>query len=394
MLIYLPDGVSDMVARPKLAVTDGKIALFDLHRQKARLGSELHRRLDVVLAHGQFILGPEVEELERALGQYADVGHVIGVSSGRDALMIALMAMGVKNGDAVFVPAFTFAATAGAVASIGATPVFVDVDRSTFNMDPADLEIAVGEVERAGELRAAAVMPVDLYGLPADYAAIARIAAKHGLGLLADAAQSFGGAIGNRRVGALAPITATSFYPTKPLGCYGDGGAVLTSDDGLAERIRMIRSHGRAGTGDAAMVLGLTGRLDTLQAAVLLSKLDVFDDELDRRREIAAHYTAALHGLVTTPRIPEDRQSAFALYTIRVAKRDEVKARLEAAGIGSGLFYRLALHQHPAFKGYDGRALPVSERLATEVLSLPLHADLTDDEVERVVAEVRAAVRD
>jgi dTDP-4-amino-4,6-dideoxygalactose transaminase len=156
----------------------------------------------------------------------------------------------------------------------------------------------------------------------------------------------------------------------------------------------MIRSHGRAGTGDAAMVLGLTGRLDTLQAAVLLSKLDVFDDELDRRREIAAHYTAALHGLVTTPRIPEDRQSAFALYTIRVAKRDEVKARLEAAGIGSGLFYRLALHQHPAFTGYDGRALPVSERLATEVLSLPLHADLTDDEVERVVAEVRAAVRD
>jgi UDP-2-acetamido-2-deoxy-ribo-hexuluronate aminotransferase len=378
-------------ARPKLAVTEGRIALFDLHRQKARLGGELHRRIDVVLAHGQFILGPEVEELEQALARYADVKHVIGVSSGRDALMIALMAMGVKSGDAVFVPAFTFAATAGAVASIGATPVFVDVDASTFNMDPADLGVAIGEVE-AGALRPAAVMPVDLYGLPADYAAIGKIAARHGLSVLADAAQSFGGAAGNTRVGALAPITATSFYPTKPLGCYGDGGAVLTSDDGLAERVRMIRSHGRAGTGDAAMVLGLTGRLDTLQAAVLLSKLEVFPDELEWRREIAARYTAALAGLVTTPRIPAGRESAFALYTIRVANRDDVKVRLEAGGIGTGLFYRLALHQHPAFKGYDGRRLPVSERLASEVLSLPLHADLTDGEVERVIDAVRAAV--
>ena len=382
-----------MSARPKLAVTEGRIALFDLHRQKARLGTELHRRIDTVLAHGQFILGPEVDELEQALARYADVKHVIGVSSGRDALMIALMAMGVKSGDAVFVPAFTFAATAGAVASIGATPVFVDVDDSSFNMDPADLEVAIAEVKAAGALRPAAVMPVDLYGLPADYAAIGKVAARHGLSVLADAAQSFGGIAGSARVGALAPITATSFYPTKPLGCYGDGGAILTTDDVLAERVRMIRSHGRAGTGDAAMVLGLTGRLDTLQAAILLSKLNVFGDELDRRREIAAHYTAALAGVVSTPRIPAGRESAFALYTIRVANRDDVKAELDAAGIGTGLFYRLALHQHPAFKGYDGRHLPVSERLATEVLSLPLHADLTDGEVERVIAEVRAAVK-
>jgi dTDP-4-amino-4,6-dideoxygalactose transaminase len=379
-------------ARPALAIAaEGRIPLFDLHRQKARLGGDLHRRLDVVLAHGQFILGPEVEELEQRLARFAGVRHVVGVSSGRDALMIALMAMGVKPGDAVFVPAFTFAATAGAVASIGATPVFVDVDPVTFNMDPADLEAAIAEVNAAGKFRPAVVMPVDLYGLPADYPAIARVAGRRGLGVLADAAQSFGGSLADRRVGALAAISATSFYPTKPLGCYGDGGAVLTTDDGLAERVRMIRSHGRAGTGDAAMVLGLTGRLDTLQAAVLLAKLDVFPAELARRREIAARYSNALRGLVTTPTVPAGAESAFALYTIRTPARDVVKARLDEAGIGTGLFYRLALHQHPAFTAYDGRGLPVAESLANEVLSLPLHADLTDGEVDRVIAAVELA---
>jgi dTDP-4-amino-4,6-dideoxygalactose transaminase len=382
-----------MTPRPALAVAaDGRIPLFDLHRQKARLGGELHRRLDAVLAHGQFILGPEVEELEQRLARYAGVKHVIGVSSGRDALMIALMAMGVKPGDAVFVPAFTFAATAGAVASIGATPVFVDVEAATFNMDAADLERAIAEVETAGALRARAVMPVDLYGLPADYEAIGAVAARHGLAVLADAAQSFGGARNGRKVGALAPITATSFYPTKPLGCYGDGGAVLTHDDALAEGVRMIRSHGRAGTGDAAIVLGMTGRLDTLQAAVLLAKLDHFDAELDRRRAIAARYNGAFAGLMETPMVPDGSASAFALYTVRLADRDAVKARLDGEGIGTGLFYRLALHQHPAFKAYQGRHLAVAERLAGEVLSLPLHADLTDAEADRVVAAVRAAV--
>jgi UDP-2-acetamido-2-deoxy-ribo-hexuluronate aminotransferase len=394
MPAYRCGGATDLAARVGLAVAaEGRIPLFDLHRQKARLGGELHRRLDLVLAHGQFILGPEVEELEQRLARYADTRHVIGVSSGRDALMIALMAMGVKAGDAVFVPAFTFAATAGSVASIGATPVFVDVDPATFNMDPADLGAAIREVEVEAKLRPAVVMPVDLYGLPAAYPAIAEVAGRHGLGVLADAAQSFGGSLGNRRVGALAPISATSFYPTKPLGCYGDGGAVLTGDDTLAERVRMIRSHGRAGTGDAAMVLGLTGRLDTLQAAVLLAKLDVFPDELTRRRSIAAQYTTALQGLVTTPRIPPGSESAWALYTVRIRERDQVKARIEEAGIGTGLFYRLALHQHPAFKAYNARRLPVSERLANEVLSLPLHADLTDGEVERVITAVRSALR-
>jgi len=373
---------------------DGAIPLFDLQRQRARLEADIRKRMDAVLAHGQFVLGPEVEVVEKRLAAFAGVDHVIAVSSGRDALMIALMEMGVGAGDAVFVPAFTFAATAGAVASIGAWPVFVDVDAATFNMDPADLERAIGEVRDRGALRPRAIMPVDLYGLPADYAAVGRVAEKHGLQVLADSAQSFGGAVGNARVGALAPISATSFYPTKPLGCYGDGGAILTSDPGLAEGVRMIRSHGRQGTGDEAMVLGLTGRLDTLQAAVLLAKLEIFDEGLARRKEIAARYTAALGAAVTTPTVPDLYQSVFALYTIRVGDRDRVRARLDEKGIGTGLFYRFALHQHPAFRAFDGRSLPVSEVLANEVLSLPIHPDLRDDEVERVISAVLEAVGD
>jgi len=380
------------VAGPVLAVADERIPLFDLQRQRARLGGELRRRMDAVLAHGQFILGPEVEELERRLAAFAGARHVIGVSSGRDALMIALMAMGVRPGDAVFVPAFTFAATAGAVAAIDAIPVFVDVDPATFNMDPGDLERAIAETVAAGRARPMAVVPVDLYGLPADYVAIGAVASAHRLAVLADAAQSFGGGTPAGRAGALAPISATSFYPTKPLGCYGDGGAVLAEDDRLADAARMIRSHGRAGTGDEAMVLGLTGRLDTLQAAVLLAKLDVFGDELERRRDIARRYDAALADLVTVPTTPAGSTSAYAVYTVRVDDRDVVRRRLDDLGIGTGLFYRLALHQHPAFSRFDGRRLPMSEQLANEVLSLPLHADLSDDEVERVIDAVRCSV--
>jgi dTDP-4-amino-4,6-dideoxygalactose transaminase len=383
-----------MTARRAAALsvaTGGRITLFDLQRQRARLEADLRQRIEAVLAHGQFILGPEVDQVEKRLAAYAGVAECIAVSSGRDALMIALMAMGVRAGDAVFVPAFTFAATAGAVASVGATPVFVDVDPATFNLDPADLDRAVAETASRGDLAPRVVMPVDLYGLPAAYPAIAEVAERHGLTVLADAAQSFGGRLGNARVGALAPVSATSFYPTKPLGCYGDGGAVLTASREIAEAVRMIRSHGRSGSGDEAMRLGLTGRLDTLQAAILLSKLDAFEGELRRRREIAARYNAALQDAVAVPQVPATMDSAFALYTIRVPDRDALRAALEKKGIGTGLFYRLALHQHPAFRDLNARPLPNSERLASEVLSLPIHPDLDDGEVERVIEAVLAA---
>jgi UDP-2-acetamido-2-deoxy-ribo-hexuluronate aminotransferase len=371
------------------------ITLFDVQRQRARYSAALRSRVDRVLQHGQFILGPEVEEFESRLAAYAGARHAIGVSSGRDALAMALMALGVGPGDAVFVPAFTFAATAGAVAALGAEPVFVDVDTDTFNMPAAALDRAIAETRSRTSLRPRVVMPVDLYGLPADYAALNAVAKSHGLSVVADAAQSFGGSRNGCRVGTLARISATSFYPTKPLGAYGDGGAVLTDDDELAEAVRQIRSHGRQGSGDTALRLGMTGRLDTIQAAILLVKLSGFDAELQHRRRIAATYSLALDGHVSVPRKFEAAESAWALYTIRLANRDAVRAKLEEAGVGTGIFYRVPLHRHPAFAQSRSATGPlrISERLSNEVLSLPLHPDLAAWEVEAVIEAVRSAVR-
>lgn len=283
-------------AAPSPEVVRRQVNLFDLQRQKARLGEQIEARIDAVLRHGQFILGPEVGELEQELARFAGVKHAIAVSSGRDALIMALMALDIGPGDAVFVPAFTFSATAGSVASVGAAPVFVDVREDTFNMDAADLERAIERVRKEGRLTPKVVMPVDLYGLPADYRAIAAVAAAHGLKIVADAAQSYGGEADNRRAGALAPLSATSFYPTKPLGAYGDGGAVFSDDDDLAEAVLQIRHHGRAGDGDEALRLGMTGRLDTIQAAVLQVKLAAFEQELSARRRLAAMYNERLAG--------------------------------------------------------------------------------------------------
>lgn len=368
--------------------------LFDLSHQAERFGPKLTERISNVLQHGRFILGPEVEELEANLASYAGVRHAIGVSSGRDALTMALMAAGVGAGDAVFVPAFTFSATAGAVIAAGAVPIFTDIEPKTFNMDPDHLEQVVKKVLQRGKLNPKAVIPVDLYGVPANYPAIEKIAEKYGLIVIADAAQSFGGMLGGRRVGVLAKVTATSFYPTKPLGAFGDGGAVLTDDEELAEIVRQIRNHGTRGTGDVALRLGMTGRLDTLQAAVLLVSLETFAERLAVRRRIAHRYQRALGGIVETPPQLKDRSSAWALYTIRVADRDAVRGRLAEAGVQTGLYYRVPLHRHPAFAGIltGEENLPNSERAAEQVLSLPLHASLTDEDVDHVIEAVRQAV--
>lgn len=370
------------------------VPLFDLKRQQVKLHERIGARLDGVLDHCQFVFGPEVEELERNLAEFCGAKHAIGVSSGRDALIMALMALGIGAGDAVFVPAFTFSATAGAVAAVGATPVFVDVEPGSFNMSPADLERVIDEVEERGALEPKVVMPVDLYGQAADYRRIGEIAAAHGMTVVADAAQSFGGSLGNRKIGTLAQITATSFYPTKPLGGYGDGGALFTDDDRLAEEIRLIRTHGRQGSGEEALRLGMTARLDTLQAAVLLVKLEEFAGDLAARRRIAEIYEAELGNLVTTPKIGEGRESAWALYTLRVENRDRVREDLAAAGVGTGLFYPLPLHKHAAFAPHvtGAEKLPVSEHLAGDVLSLPIFADLGEDEIAHVIAQVKRAI--
>jgi len=375
-------------------VEHAPIPLFDLKRQQARLRHDVDRRVAKVMDHGQFILGPEVTELEHELAAFSGVAHAIGVSSGRDALIMALMAMGIGVGDAVLVPAFTFSATAAVVIAVGATPVFVDVDATTYNMAAEGIAGAVAEAQARG-LNPRAVMPVDLFGLPADYEAIGAEAAAYGLKVIADAAQSFGARRATGAVGALAPISCVSFYPTKPLGAFGDGGAILTDDDELAELVRQIRTHGRQGDGDEAMRIGMTGRLDTIQAAILLSKLSVFKAELNRRAEIAALYRSRLSGVCGLPPADEGHRSAWALYTIRVPNRDKVRAALTERQIATGLFYRVPLHKHPAFASVlsGEETLNVSESLSHQVLSLPMGPDITDEEAHAVADAVIEAMR-
>ena len=373
------------------------IPFLDLKAQQARLAGRVQARVDAVLAHCQFVLGPEVAELERRLAAYCGAAHCVGVSSGTDALQIAMMAEGIGPGDAVFLPAFTYTATAEVPLVLGASPVFVDVDPATFQIDPADLERRIAAVVREGRLRPRALVGVDLFGQPADWPALGRIAAEHGLFLLDDLAQSFGASLGGRKLGTQATATATSFFPSKPLGAYGDGGALFTDDDERAELYRSLRSHGEGKTRYEVLRTGMNGRLDTLQAAILLAKLDVFDDELGRREEIAQLYDRRLGNLVGVPARVPDSTSAWAIYAILLADgaaRDRVQAAMKAAGAPSAIYYPRPLHRQPAYAAYHDEAarLPVSEDLATRILALPIHPDLSDAEAERVCDAVAAGL--
>lgn len=372
------------------------IPLFGVQRQTARLRAALDARLAAVLDHGGFIHGPEVAAFETRLAGYCGAGGAVGVGSGWSALQIALIATNTGPGDAVFVPALTFTATADAVVAVGATPVFVDVDADSLNMAPSALARALDAVRRDDRLRPRHVIAVDLYGLPADYAGLAAVAADapEAPGLLADAAQSFGASRDGIRVGAMAPVTALSFYPTKPLGGLGDGGAILADDPALMARCRAIRNCGRGPDGLQAEPAGPTARLDTLQAAALLAKLDAFDAELARRRSIAAFYGAALAGLADLPPPDATTESAWALYTLRCDDRDGVRRSLADAGVATAVYYPAVLPAHPAFRHLAPPAgtLPVAEDAARRALSLPMHADLTDAEVETVCTAARAVL--
>ncbi len=372
------------------------IPFLDLKAQQARLGPALRARLDAVLAHGQFILGPEVAELEGRLAAFCGAKHCVTVSSGTDALQIAMMAEGIGAGDAVFLPAFTYTATAEVPLLLGATPVFVDVDPRTFQIDLAHLESRIAAVRKAGVLRPRAVIGVDLFGQPADWPGIAALAAREGLFTLDDCAQSFGAALQGKRLGTAADATATSFFPSKPLGAYGDGGALFTESGERAALYRSLRTHGEGTTRYEVLRIGMNGRLDTLQAAVLLAKLEVFEAEMARRDEIAAIYDAALQGVVEIPaRVPES-ESAWAIYAILLSDsgvRDIAQGALRAAGIASAVYYPRPLHRQPAYAAcHDGAALPVSETIAERIMALPIHADLTEAQAKRVAAVLRAAL--
>ncbi len=370
------------------------IPFLDLSAQQARIAADLRARLDRVLAHCQFVLGPEVAELEQALAAFCGAAHCVSVSSGTDALQIAMMAEGIGRGDAVFLPAFTYTATAEVPLLLGAAPVFVDVDPRTFQIDPAHLSARVAQVRAAGALRPRAVIGVDLFGQPADWPALREVAGREGLFTLDDCAQSFGAALGGARLGAMADATAVSFFPSKPLGAYGDGGALFTQDAGRAALYRSLRTHGEGATRYEVLRTGMNGRLDTIQAAVLLSKLAVFEDELAARERIARAYDVGLGNAVTIPARVADSSSAWAIYAILlpdVAARDAMQARLRAAGVPSAIYYPRPLHMQPAYAhAHDGTALPVSEDLATRILALPIHPELTEADVARVCAAVRS----
>jgi len=375
---------------------EAPLPFIDVAAQRKRLGARIDDAIARVLAHCQFINGPEITELERDMSAFCGAKHSIAVSSGTDALVLILMALGIGRGDAVFCPSFTFSATAESVALVGATPVFVDVLEATFNIDPASLDLAIAKAQSL-DLAPKAVMAVDIFGLPADYEAIGKIAQKHNLKVIDDAAQSFGGTYHNRKVGTLGDVTATSFFPAKPLGCYGDGGAVYTDSDEIAAIVKSLRNHG-AGTDRYDNVrIGMNGRLDTIQAAVLIEKLKIFPDEIVARERAAKRYNELLGDIANVPQVPAGYGSVWAQYTIRVPKgqRDPLADALRQQGIPTAQYYPKPTHRQTAYVDYpqpEG-GLPVTEMLSGEVISLPMHAYLDDATQERIVKAVRAALK-
>ena len=368
------------------------IAFLDLAAQQRRIEGPLRARLEAVLAHCQFVLGPEVRELEHRLAAYSGAAHCVTVSSGTDALQIAMMAEGIGRGHAVFLPAFTYTATAEVPLVLGATPVFVDVDPATFQIDPLDLARRIESVKAQGLLRPRAIIGVDLFGQPAPWPELREIAAAEGLFLLDDCAQSFGASLKDRKLGCEADATAISFFPSKPLGGYGDGGALLTDSADRADLYRSLRTHGEGASRYEVLRTGMNGRLDTLQAAVLLAKLDVFEEELATRERIAAFYDRSLAHILQIPMRVPDSSSAWAIYAVLLpdeARRDALQIALRKAGVPSAIYYPRPLHHQPAYAPHHrGSPLPVSEDLATRILALPIHPDLSDADAERVVQAV------
>ena len=362
---------------------------IDLAAQQARLREKIDARIAAVLDHGAYIMGPEVVELEEKLAQFCGAAHCISCANGTDALQLILMAMGLRTGDAVFVPSFTFAATAEVVPCMGATPVFVDVDLSTYTMDPNSLRRAINHAKELG-LRPAAVIPVDLFGLPADYATIRTITDEENMFLICDSAQGWGGTIDGQMTGTFGHATTTSFFPAKPLGCYGDGGAIFTDDAELAATLDSLRVHGKGSEKYDNVRIGMNSRLDTLQAAILLEKLSVYADEVETRNSIAERYTEALHNRFVTPHVPQGYRSIWAQYTLRAedsGARDAIMATLKSEGIPTAVYYPRPLHAQTAYAVFptDPAGLVHSKSASEQVFSLPMHPYLTKDQIDSII---------
>lgn len=367
------------------------VAFIDLAAQQRRIADKIEAAIKRLLDHGRYIMGPEVARFEDDLTAFCGARHAISCSNGTDAIALILMAWDLRPGDAVFCPSFTFASTGEVVPWLGATPVFVDIDPATYNMSPQSLEAAIALAKQAG-LKPKVVMPVDLFGQPADYARLEEIAEAHGMKVLCDAAQGFGAVYQDRKVGTIGQATTTSFFPAKPLGCYGDGGAIFTDDDDLAAILRSLRVHGAGSEKYDNVRIGMNGRLDTLQAAILIEKLAIFPDEIEARNAVAARYNEALSDICTTPHVLEGATSVWAQYTIRVAedRRDAVIAELKARGIPAAVYYPKPLHEQTAFQRFRTQAnLAASESAAREVLSLPMHPYLDATTQDRIISACR-----
>ncbi|MEI9991489.1 MAG: DegT/DnrJ/EryC1/StrS family aminotransferase [Rhizomicrobium sp.] len=369
------------------------IAFIDLQAQRKRLGEPLNRAIMAAVEGGQWVLGPQVAELEQKLAAFAGVKHCVACANGTDAIVIVLRAWNIGPGDAVFVPAFTFAATAEVVALVGATPVFVDVLADTYNMDPASLEAAVAMIEREGKLAPRVVIPVDLFGQPADYRILAPIVERHGLKMLCDTAQAFGATLDGKRTGAIGDAATTSFFPAKPLGCYGDGGAMFTDDDALAALLRSIRVHGEGSHRYENVRIGMNSRLDTIQAAVLIEKLKIFPDEIAARDVIAKRYNAALarSNRIRVPHVIDGALSTWAQYTIQVPDRAKLQGELKAEGIPTAVYYPIPLSRQKGYAAYPSAPTPNSEHLSGTVVSLPMHPYLDEAAQDRIVESVLRA---
>ena len=373
------------------------ISFIDLAAQQRRIRDNLDRAIGRVLDEGAYIMGPQVKRFEADMSAFCGAKHVVSCANGTDALQLGLLALGIGRGDAVFVPTFTFAATAEVVALAGATPVFVDSRADTFNMDLASLERAVAETKR-NQLRPRMVIPVDLFGLPADLEAIERLADVEGLVVMCDSAQGFGGTIGGRMTGTFGKLTTTSFFPAKPLGCYGDGGAVMTDDPELARVLDSLRVHGKGSDKYDNVRIGMNSRLDTMQAAILIEKLAIYPDEISARQAVAERYSAGLEGFVEVPFVPAGYRSVWAQYTIKLPgaeARAVLQDTLKAAGVPTAVYYPMPLHLQSAYRDAprDPQGLPEAERLAGQVLSLPMHPYLEPQVQDRIVAEVIARVK-
>ena len=360
---------------------------IDLHVQQERIRDKIEANIKKVLDHGKYIMGPEIEDLEKKLAGYVGVRYGVGVASGTDALLMALMTYNIGPGDAVFTSPFTFIATAEVIQLLGATPVFADIQPDTFNIDPEKLETVIRETAEQGRLSIKGIIPVDLFGQPADYDEIKVIAKKYNLFVLQDAAQSFGASYKGTKACSHGDIAATSFFPAKPLGCYGDGGMVFTDNPEVYDKLISIRVHGKGANKYDNIRVGINGRLDTIQAAVLLAKLEIFAEEIQLRQDVAKRYSNGLRDFITVPLVKEYNISAWAQYSILHPQRDAVIARLKGQNIPTAIYYPLPLHLQEAFThlGYKKGDFPISEKTAHEIFSIPMHPYLSIEDQEKIM---------